>query len=452
MPASWRRRLVLLVDSDPVGNRNLVALLRQSGVSARGVLRIRDAEEVIREEEPVVILLDCRLGNRSEIDALKNLLPICPILLLTERGETEGALRPDFREAQFGTIEKPVHAGVLVPLVHRAMEWHWLRWQAGPAGLLERGRIFWPMVGTSPAFQTLLRQIEAMARMDYPVVITGEQGSGKRSAAEAIHRASARRHGHFVVLDPRIVPQDKLDEDLFGVELRAGRAQAYRQPGRLELAEGGTLFIRDLPSLPEQTQARLIRMFKRGTYCRIGGTSELRADVRLIAGVRSEIGQGLVAGRLRRELQDYFGHHAMVVPPLRMRENDSLDIAHHCLHPPGARLKDEFQLEPAAREMIRGYAWPGNIRELRGVMRRARMLAGRMGLISAEMLALLPTRARTQEEGICFDFDTLPTINDLQVHYIEELLRRDGFSRARIAQTLAISERTVYRILQSRRH
>ena len=193
-------------------------------------------------------------------------------------------------------------------------------------------------------------------------------------------------------------------------------------------------------------------MFKRGTYCRIGGTAELRADVRLIAGVRSEAGQGSLAGRLRRELLDHFGHQAIVVPPLRMRENDSLEIAQHCLHPPGARLKDEFQLEPAARAVIRGYAWPGNIRELRDIIRRARMLAGRLGMISADMLALLPGASHVREEGICFDFDTLPTINDLQVHYIEELLRRDGFSRARIAQTLAISERTVYRILQSRRH
>lgn len=441
---------LLVVDDDAPLNRLIVAQLEHAGYRARGVLRAQDALEVIQEEEPALILLAIGLPDRDSLDLLRDVRTLCPVIVLTG-GETINQAITALKAGAFAYLTKPVRSDELEILIARALKSeHFERAVSFHRGWAER-LIVDPLLGTSAAYVDLRRQIRLLAQTEAPVLISGENGVGKCRSARAIHDASLRGQGNFVVLDRTIREPGGLESVLFGEETGSFSERRRKQTGLVEIADEGTLYLPEIANLPASVQARLVRFIESGMFRRAGGSAHVRSRARLIVASEHKPDQLMKAG-VRRDLYDRLARFELRVPPLRERGDDAIEIAQQVLRDGAVDRATDLTLDRSALAEIRRYPWPGNILELRFMLARAILLAGTKRTISGEDLHLGQNAPASGGEGITFAFDHLPTLEALQTHYVETLLARGDYSRARIANVMDISERTVYRILQARRN
>jgi psp operon transcriptional activator len=238
-------------------------------------------------------------------------------------------------------------------------------------------------LGQSEAFLAFQEELSRVAKVDRPVLLVGERGTGKELAAARLHFLSRRWQGPFVILDGASLSPSLAEAELFGHEAGAFTGAAMRRPGRFERADGGTLFLDEAGNLPLSVQDKLLRVVEYGQYERVGGTQRLEADVRIVAATNADL-PGLVRqGRFRADLLDRLAFCVLHLPPLRARGDDVLLLAEHF----ATRFAMEAGLpEPEfstqARRALLTYAWPGNIRELRNTIERC-VLKAEGGIITA---------------------------------------------------------------------
>lgn len=233
------------------------------------------------------------------------------------------------------------------------------------------------LVGQSPAWIRAVEQIRLVAPTPSTVLLTGETGTGKEQAAQAIHQWSTRAHGPFVALNCSAVIPDLALSELFGHERGAFTGADRRRPGRFELAAGGTLFLDEIADLPSAAQAQLLRVLQEHTFERVGGETSLQADVRLIAATHQDLVTLVQGGLFREDLYYRLAGFPIHLPPLRERPGDLPLLAEHLV----VRLRHRLQmpalgLESEARKALEHHTWPGNVRELANVLERGAILAG----------------------------------------------------------------------------
>ncbi|HTU02331.1 MAG TPA: sigma 54-interacting transcriptional regulator, partial [Candidatus Sulfotelmatobacter sp.] len=251
----------------------------------------------------------------------------------------------------------------------------------------ERG--FERIIGRAPALQEALAAAAKVAPTDTTVLITGESGTGKEIVARAIHHASARADGPFVAINCAALPETLVESELFGHEKGAFTGADKQKPGRFELAAGGTLLLDEVGELPPSVQAKLLRILQEHEFQRVGGTTTLQADVRLIAATNKSLKQAVEEGRFREDLYYRLNVFSVHLPPLRERGEDILLLAAHFMRQLGSRIgKGEPGLNPDAQSLLLSYSWPGNIRELENAIERALILS-EGGLLTAAHLGLV---------------------------------------------------------------
>jgi transcriptional regulator with GAF, ATPase, and Fis domain len=258
---------------------------------------------------------------------------------------------------------------------------------AEEAGLVGMPRI----VGSSRALAEALERVRHAAPSDVTVLLTGESGTGKELFARALHALSPRAPGPFVAVNVAALPENLVENELFGHERGAYTGATDRRAGRFELADGGTLFLDEIGDLPPAAQTKLLRVVEERTFLRVGGTVPISVDVRLVAATNRDLGQRVKAGAFREDLfyrLDVFPVH---LPPLRSRPEDIPALA-KCFAAAAARQvkKREMALSPGALERLVAHDWPGNIRELRNVMERAVLLAPGEVVRPADVVVGLP--------------------------------------------------------------
>ncbi len=228
------------------------------------------------------------------------------------------------------------------------------------------------IVGESDTMQTLRKEASKAAATQFPVLITGESGTGKELFAQGIHHASARRLYPFVRINCSAIPKDLLESELFGYEKGAFTgARTGGKPGKLELAKHGTVFLDEIGDLPLQMQPKLLRVIEDKEFERIGGTSVIRSDFRLIAATNQNLEEMLTDRRFRKDLFYRLNVIPLHIPPLRERREDILPLVKHFLNQTSQEaFLPEITLEHDAEEVLRSYQWPGNIRELSNVLER----------------------------------------------------------------------------------
>ena len=440
---------ILVIDEDVALNRLIVSQLELAGYRARGALRAQDALDVIREEEPALILLAVGLPDRDSLDLLREIRMLCPVIVLATNEVINQAISA-LKAGAFAYLTKPVRSDELEIMVARALKSESLQRTASfHRGWVER-LVADPLLGTSAAYIELRRQIRLLAQTEAPVLVTGENGAGKCRSARAIHDTSLRALGNFVVLDRAIREPGGLESVLFGEETGSFSERRRSQTGLIEVADDGTLYLPELAHLPSGVQARLVRFIESGMFRRTGGTAYGRSRARLIIATEHKPDALMKAG-VRRDLYDRLARFNLRVPPLRERGDDAIEIAQQVLRDGALDRPSDLMLDRSALAEIRRYPWPGNILELKFMMARAVLLAGASRTISGEDLHLGKAALASASTGISFAFDYLPTLEELQAHYVETLLARGDYSRAKIASAMDISERTVYRILQAQR-
>ncbi len=361
-----------------------------------------------------------------------------------EMGQTLEALRA----GADACLALPAEPDAASAVLERVLEARRLRRERGE--LRERARARALLVGDAPALQAARDVIRRVGPTKATVLLVGESGTGKSTAAQALHEASPRRDRPFVRMSCAALSQTMLESELFGHETDAFAGAEARADGRLAAADGGTLHLAEAEKLPPATQTRLLRFLQHGEFERLGGHTAVRSDVRVVASTRLDLAEEIRAGRFRDDLYYRLGVVTVALPPLRARKGDLPVLANHFLDLRSRRDGTEVvDLTPGALSSLFAHDWPGNVRELENVVEgAARACAGRR--IRPEHLPPVLHGARPAERATS---SLIPgaTLLDIEREAILRTLDQEGGSTVRAAEVLGISVRKVqYRLKEYR--
>jgi two-component system, NtrC family, response regulator AlgB len=373
---------VLIVDDEPSIRRTLSLQLQSRGHRVRTAASVEEAKREVAAHHFDVALVDLRLGTGSGLDLLSWLRTEAPVLksvVITAYASIETAVEAmkrgaaDYLSKPFGPVELDLALDKIAELNRLERRVEALEGDlalAGEAGLAA------DLASQSPAMQLALRQARQVAASDARVLLRGESGTGKGVVARAIHHWSQRRERPFVVVPAPTLPTELLESELFGHSRGAFTGATHSSPGRVALAEGGTLLLDEIGDLPLGLQPKLLRFIQDREYERVGDPVPRRADVRILAATNQDLEQGVRAGSFREDLFYRLNVVTIEIPPLRSRREDVPALAARFLAFFARQYhKPELALTAEAERLLVDYPWPGNVRELRNAIERAAMLA-----------------------------------------------------------------------------
>ncbi len=310
------------------------------------------------------------------------------------------------------------------------------------------------LVGRAPAFNAALSAVQRVAPSMLPVLLLGESGTGKELFARAVHEASPRAHGPFVVVDCSGLTETLFESELFGYEKGAFTGANSRKPGLVETAKGGTLFLDEMGDVPLSMQVKLLRLIESGTFRRVGAIESQQADFRLVAATHKPLQQMVADGRFRQDLYYRISAFPIHLPPLRERVADIPMLVDSFLQR-GNGAKHRLAVAPDAMAQMQAHDWPGNIRELRNVLDRARLFADD-GIVRAEHLpeSLNPgsPSATSRLSPLALPAATRavmpPRQGDIGDAELRQLAEAFQGTRKELARQAGLSERTLYRRLK----
>jgi two-component system nitrogen regulation response regulator GlnG len=328
--------------------------------------------ELATRRTPDAVLLDMRmpgLGGDEVLRRFRRIDPRLPVIVVTAYGTISGAVSAT-RDGAFEYITKPFRNEHLLETIQRAVARRSVAQRATPSGL--RTAIT-TIMGQGPAIQTLVTQVEAVVSTDYSVVITGETGAGKEVVACKLHKYGPRAGCPLVVIDCGAISETLTDNEFFGHEKGAYTGASERHSGCFEAAgKGGTIFLDEVENLAPTGQRALLRILEERTLRRVGGTEQVKLDVRIIAATNSDLKKCINAGGFRDDLFFRLAEYVITVPPLRSRPEDIAYLARRFLTQARESLgRPPIDIAQVALNLLHSYSWPGNVRELRSVVRRA---------------------------------------------------------------------------------
>lgn len=369
-------RRLLVVDDDPSISRVLRSIFVREGFE---VLVAEDGETGVARaltDTPDLVILDIELPKLDGIQALQRLRaerPAIPIIMLTGRNEVRSAVKA-IQLGAFDYVTKPFDPDEINVSVRRAMESRALVTEVEELRRQVRGggSELDVQMGPSQAVRQIINQVQTVAATKFSVLLLGETGTGKELVAAALHRLSERRAGPFVALDCGAIPEALLESELFGHEKGAFTGADRRKAGHFHLAEGGTLFLDEIGNLPVSLQVKLLRVLESRQLQTVGAGQAKPIDVRFIAATNDDLQARAADGRFRSDLFFRLAQYTIALPPLRQRPDDVPYLAERFMHEVSVELRRPMQgIAADALELLRGHAWPGNVRQLRNVIRQA---------------------------------------------------------------------------------
>jgi two-component system, NtrC family, nitrogen regulation response regulator NtrX len=380
---------IVIVD-DEADIRDLVAgILEDEGFVTRTARDSDEALAAIQTRRPSLLFLDIwlqgsRLDGLQLLDTVKHQHPDLPVVMISGHGNIETAVAA-IKHGAYDFIEKPFKADRLVLVAERALETSRLKREVKE--LKQLAPVPSSLVGRSAAISQLRQIIDKVAPTNSRVLIVGPSGAGKELAARTIHAASGRAAGPFVVINAAAITPERMETELFGIEQSNGTQP--RKIGALEEAHTGTLFIDEIADMPRDTQNKILRVLVDQTFQRVGGTTKVSVDVRIISSTGCNIEAEVAAGEFREDLYHRLSVVPIRVPPLAERREDIPDLVDYFMDQislatglPRRRIGDD------AMAVLQSHDWPGNVRQLRNNVERLMILAGGdpEALITASML------------------------------------------------------------------
>ncbi len=366
---------ILIIDDESFIRENVTRILYEDGYTVLEAANGGEALQIAREDEPDLALLDLNLGTEDGIDVLKALKEINPellVIIITGYGSVESAVEA-IKLGAFHYMKKPFKADALRLIVKLALQTQTLKREVrnlrkGDLELFEKV----PMVGVSPALKNITAQIREIARSPAStVLITGESGTGKELVAKAIHHLSDRRESQFIGINCAAIPVNLLESELFGHEKGAFTDARSRKIGLFEEANKGTIFLDEMGEMDPGMQVKLLRVLEERKIRRVGGTSSIDIDVRVIAATNQDLAVAIRNGRFREDLFYRLNVLPITLPPLRERKEDIPVLAKFFLERLNRTFSRNFtEITDVAMALLTAYHWPGNIRELKNVMER----------------------------------------------------------------------------------
>ena len=313
------------------------------------------------------------------------------------------------------------------------------------------------MLGKSTAFLACVDEMAGAASTDAPVLLIGESGVGKELAAQFIHKKSSRAAGPFIAIDCTTIPEGIFESELFGHERGAFTGCIGRRHGLIESAEGGTLLLDEVAEIPPAIQGRLLRTLETGFYRRLGGREDLHVDTRIICATHHNLRNMIEQGTFRADLYYRIAGISIAIPPLRERGGDIAPLANALIAKKRGHNGQPYKITDAAMELLKQYSFPGNVRELKNILQKAISLSS-SSLITPDLLKFddienifdsnAPVNQGSKSGARRNPPSTNRSISEVEATHIEALLHQYNGHRAKVAEVLDISARTLYRKLK----
>jgi DNA-binding NtrC family response regulator len=297
-----------------------------------------------------------------------------------------------------------------------------------------------PWIAADPASRRVLELAEKVAGASTTVLITGESGTGKDQLARWIHQQGPRRDAPLLKIDCASLPAELVESELFGHERGAFTGAVARKPGRLEMAQNGTIVLDEVAALAPALQAKLLRVLEERTFERLGGTETLRMDARLMALTNTDLAKAVASGRFREDLFFRLNVLSIVVPPLRDRRADIPQMAAHFLERLGPvhGHTDSLAFDPSVIRLLELYDWPGNVRELKNAIEHALVFAKQLQLLPEDFPEIVRAGSSAQSPG-----GPLRSLEDIEREAIKATLEVTHYKIGRAAEILGISRKTL---------
>lgn len=368
---------VLLVDDDETALSFLGPLVRDNGYDVREATTLESAHQCVNRGEADIIVLDVQLPDGygpSLLERLNRENLRLPVIMLTGYGDIETAVEAMKLGAQ-DFIQKPVDLARLRQALERAAER--VAMQRELTHLRHSRNPFDSWVfGETPAMKKLMRDVARVAPSTVTVLLTGESGTGKEVLASTIHRLSQRANKPWVAINCANFSDSLLESELFGYEAGAFTGAAKKKDGLLVTADTGTLFLDEISTMKIDLQAKLLRVLEDKSIRRLGGTTETKVDVRILAATNRDLEEMVRAGHFREDLYHRLNVVPLRLPPLRERLEDIPALVGYFIQKYNREMGRSVQgISPAAIQHLKSFAWPGNIRQLRNAVERAMLFA-----------------------------------------------------------------------------
>jgi DNA-binding NtrC family response regulator len=457
---------VLVVDDHARARESVTDVLRQAGYETAASASAIEALSRLAQAPVDVVVTDLQMPGMSGLEFIceieRRRLDV-QVLMITAHASVSSAVEA-MRHGAFDYLEKPFDVVKLERSVAQACDRKRL-FQNRSSGTTRAhinetthkpaptnaGLV---MIGSSPAMRELSERIAQVAATDETVLICGESGTGKELVAQAIHAESRRAGGPLVSLNCPVLSAQLTESELFGHKRGAFTGAEVDRTGRFELARGGSILLDEVTEIDLGLQAKLLRVLQERTLERVGSSETISVDVRVLATTNRDLPGEIAAGRFREDLYYRLAVVPILLPPLRERAADVLELTEHFLIHAASRLqRDQYELEPAALELLAEYRWPGNVRELQNIITRACVLNQGRPIQADELRPWLRVaenepriHATPPQAGSRIDNSALPigtTLEEMERRMIVATLEQFDGHRAKTAEALGIGLRTL---------
>lgn len=426
---------VLIVDDENLLRNSLLKYLKNQGYDTAAAENLKFAREIILKDEPDIVLLDVNLPDGNGLELLewaKNLYPDILFIIITAHGKVRDAIAA-IKNSAFDYLEKPLEMEEVLLNLKKAEEHLQLKNEVTKLKrtLTEEDL---KIIAVSQKMIEVLNLAKTIASSDArSVLLLGESGVGKDLIARYIHNNSKRKNSPFLVLNCAAVPDKLIESELFGYEKGAFTDAKTQKKGLLELSDNGTIFLDEIGDMKPDLQAKLLRVLEDGTFKRIGGSRDLKVDVRFIAATNQDLKKKMEEKQFREDLYFRLELFPITIPPLRERKEDIIPISLHFIQIYNKKTnKNVLGFTEEAKKLILDYSWPGNIRELKNTIERVMILTNK-SLIDLDELLFL----KRFEKKV--DLDTFSSIEEMELSLIKKALKSTFGNISEAARKLGIT-------------
>ena len=443
---------ILVVDDEKSMCEFLEIMLKKDGYEVTSTTSGEKALELLDNNLYSMVLTDVRMPGVNGFEVLRKTKEVSPdtvVIMITAYGSPEGAVTA-IKEGAYDYVTKPFRVEEVKLTIKKSLERNNLiRENIRLRQEVEERYKFWNLIGKSPKMQRVYELVEKVAQTKANVLITGESGTGKELVAKAIHYNSARKDQSFVTLNCGAIPENLLESELFGHMKGSFTGAIANKRGLLEMAAGGTLFMDEIGELPLPLQVKLLRVIQEREFKRVGGTEDIKVDVRIISASNQDLQQKVAQGGFREDLFYRLNVIQIKLPPLRERKEDITLLVNHFVRKYSAETGKEIEgVLPEALELLLNYDFAGNVRELENIIERSITLETsptiterhiRSYLNERMMSKSMPPTLEIPEEGI----DLNKVVEDLEKAFILKALEHTEGIKKKAAELLGMNFRAM---------
>lgn len=437
---------ILIVDNDPTFSLMLKTYLMKRGFKVTDVFNSNKAIELISKQKFDIVLTDFRLPDSNGLEFVRELKQAghnLPVIIMTRHGDIRTAVNA-IKSGAYDYVTKPIDPENLLNIINSAIIQSPEERTSVSKSPSDGSNVFIYLRGTSAQSLKMEQYITLIAPTDMSVIIQGESGTGKEYVARMIHIKSNRSSRPFIAVDCGALSNELATSELFGHVKGAFTDAQYEKEGQFQLADGGTLFLDEIGNLSYENQLKLLRATQEKKVHKMGSIKEEAIDVRILVASNENLAINIQKGTFREDLFHRLNEFSIEVPPLRDRGEDILQFANYFLEIANRELKKQVRgFDKEVIEKMLTYSWPGNLREMKNVIRVAVLMASK-GILTKQHLPIIMFATETKNEQPILTTDLKSIAESQEKSTISTVLKQTLFNKTKAAQLLNIDRKTLY--------